>query len=534
MIERSGILKAVVGCVLMLMPVIAFGERQRGDSGQTTAAEGVDHHVREGKALFSLHVSETFVAQDQSSSGISLSPVSGAGGPDKPSDQWFVGRLFNAYVDEFKGTTPVGKELPRRALASPWEAPPFPMSEYQGNPLIGVPISTKEYPLMRALYGGPLGEMLKESRIRTYGWVNGSYNWSTNKNSNMPTSYWIAPDSVMLNQALFRVEREVDTVQTDHIDFGFRATVMYGYDYRYMTAGGWFDSQLHKRNQRYGIDPTELYADMYIPWVAQGLLLRVGRWVATPDIETQFAPDNYLGTHSILFTHDTYTQTGAMATVMLNQQWSVQGGVHAGTDMAPWYRGAVPTGMVGVRWVGLDNNDSLYVVLNSINNANYQDFELDGQPAGHTNFNIVNATWQHRFTSKIHTKTEGYYMWEKDAPVGGTVIIGPARSFGGGGGKGALIPGMSKAYGIVNYTAVAVSRRDYITIRNEWWRDETGFRSGFAGHYSSHTLGLSHQFNDVVMIRPEIGYYRNYDRAAFDLGTERDMVMVGVDTTLRF
>ena len=276
MIERSGILKAVVGCVLMLMPVIAFGERQRGDSGQTTAAEGVDNHVREGKALFSLHVSETFVAQDQSSSGISLSPVSGAGGPDKPSDQWFVGRLFNAYVDEFKGTTPVGKELPRRALASPWEAPPFPMSEYQGNPLIGVPISTKEYPLMRALYGGPLGEMLKESRIRTYGWVNGSYNWSTNKNSNMPTSYWIAPDSVMLNQALFRVEREVDTVQTDHIDFGFRATVMYGYDYRYMTAGGWFDSQLHKRNQRYGIDPTELYADMYIPLIGQGPLSRPG------------------------------------------------------------------------------------------------------------------------------------------------------------------------------------------------------------------------------------------------------------------
>ena len=80
----------------------------------------------------------------------------------------------------------------------------------------------------------------------------------------------------------------------------------------------------------------------------------------------------------------------------------------------------------------------------------------------------------------------------------------------------------------------AVSRRDYLTVRNEWWRDETGFRSGFAGHYSSHTLGLSHQFNDVVMIRPEVGYYRNYDRAAFDLGTEQDMVMVGFDTVFRF
>ena len=53
---------------------------------------------------------------------------------------------------------------------------------------------------------------------------------------------------------------------------------------------------------------------MYIPWVAQGLIVRVGRWIACPDIETQFAPDNYMGSHSLLFTFDTYTQTGIMAT----------------------------------------------------------------------------------------------------------------------------------------------------------------------------------------------------------------------------
>ena len=175
----------------------------------------------------------------------------------------------------------------------------------------------------------------------------------------MPTSYWIVPNSIVLNQAVFRIEREVDTVQTDHIDFGFRSTVLYGIDYRYMMAGGWGNRQLDVHNFLYGIDPTEQYIDTYIPWVAQGLHLRVGRWVATPDIETQFAPDNYVGSHSLLFTVDTYTQTGVMASVLLNKQWMVQGGVHAGTDMAPWYQGATPTGMVGVRWVSLDNNDSV-------------------------------------------------------------------------------------------------------------------------------------------------------------------------------
>ena len=40
--------------------------------------------------------------------------------------------------------------------------------------------------------------------------------------------------------------------------------------------------------------------------------MRVGRWIACPDIETQYAPDNYMGSHSLLFTYDTYTQTGVM------------------------------------------------------------------------------------------------------------------------------------------------------------------------------------------------------------------------------
>jgi hypothetical protein len=448
--------------------------------------------------------------------------------------EWFFGRLFNAYVDEFKGTAESGPDQPRRALPSPWDAPPFPMSEYQGYPLVGVPYSTKEYPLMKAINEGSFGDAIRASRIKGYGWINGSYNWSTSKNSNMPTSYWIVPNSIVLNQAVFRLEREADTVQTDHVDVGFRATALYGIDYRYMTAGGWLSDQLLKHNQLYGFDPTEMYADTYIPGVAQGLVLRIGRWIACPDIETQFAVDNYLGTHSLLFTFDTYTQTGAMATVMLNPQWMVQAAIHAGTDMAPWYQGAIATGMFGVRWVAPDNNDSVYLVLNNINNAKFRHFDVDGQPAGHDNFNYLVGTWQHRFTKDIHTKTESYYMWQYDAVVGGTPSIGPARSFGGGGGSGALLPGRSLAYGVVNYTMFAVAKRDYITVRNEWWKDERGMRSGFAGNYTSHTLGLSHQINDILMIRPEMGYYRNYERGAFDLGKNQDMFMIGFDTTLRF
>ncbi len=41
-----------------------------------------------------------------------------------------------------------------------------------------------------------------------------------------------------MDQAVLRFERQEDTVQTDHIDWGFRFTNLYGIDYRYLMAGG--------------------------------------------------------------------------------------------------------------------------------------------------------------------------------------------------------------------------------------------------------------------------------------------------------
>jgi hypothetical protein len=430
--------------------------------------------------------------------------------------------------------TPAPEGSTRRGLPEAFPSPPFPSAEYQGYPLVGVPPGDSVYPLTRALWDSPFGKYFQERRIKVYGWLNPSANLSTSDHSNMPSSYWIDANTVMLDQVVLRIEREVDSAQTDHVDVGFRSTFLYGTDYRYMTAGGWFSDQLLVHNRLYGFDPTEQYVDTYIPNVAEGLILRVGRWIACPDIETQFAPDNYMGSHSLLFTVDTYTQTGTMATVMLDKQWTVQAGLHAGTDMAPWYEGAIATGMAGVRWVALDNRDSIYLVLNAINNAKFQRFEVDGQPAGHDNFNYLVGTWQHKFSDDINTKTESYFMWQRDAVVGGTPSIGPTHEFGGGGGIGADIPGTTHTYGAVNYTMFRHSPKDYFTVRNEVIRDEDGERYGFAGTYTSHSIGWTYNFTPSMQFRPEVGYYRNWDRPAFDLGTDRGMLMAGFDVTLRF
>lgn len=426
------------------------------------------------------------------------------------------------------------KEPPRRALPAPFPSPPFPSGEYQGYPLVGVPPSDTVYPLMKAVYATCWGEAIKETRFQLYGWINFSGNRSNCKDSNTPDSYWIVPNRVELDQFVLRLERQVDSVQTDHIDWGIRSTFLYGIDYRYMTAGGWSSYQLLAHNYLYGYDFTEQYIDVYFPQVAEGLIVRVGRWIACPDIETQFAPDNYMGSHSLLFTFDTYTQTGIMFTVMLNKYWTVQAALHSGTDMAPWYKGAVATGMFGIRWVSYDNMDSIYLVLNSINSAKFRRFEYRGQKAGHDNFNYLVGTWQHKFSDEVHTKTEAYFMWQRDAVVGGTPSVGPTHSFGGGGGIGPNIPGTTLTFGAVNYTMFELSKSDFITVRNEYWRDVDGERSGFPGTYSSHAIGWTHNFNEIVQMRPEFGYYRNWTHKAFDLGKKRSLVMLGCDMTIRF
>ncbi len=421
----------------------------------------------------------------------------------------------------------------RRAQPAPFLSPPFPSSEYQGFPLIGLPPDTTRWPLMKVAQGTWVGDLLDSNRIRAYGWINGSGNLSTAHQSNTITSYWVVPNNVMLDQFVFRLERLTDSAQTDHIDWGFRATYDYGIDYRYFTAGGWFSDQLLVHNRLYGHDLTEVYAELYVPWVAQGMKLTVGRWIACPDIETQFAPDNFMGSHSIQFTVDVYTETGVMATVMLDKQWTVQACIHAGADMAPWYPGAQPTGMFGVRWVSEDNNDSFYTVLNAINNARFQYFDVHGVPAGHHNYNIIQTTWQHRFNERFQTRTEAYYLWEFNAAVGGTPSIGPVQ-FNSGGGLGATVPGLSGTYGVLNYTAYAFSKSDFVVFRNEWMKDDHGTRYGFAGNYTGNAVGWTHFVNPLLMIRPEIGYYRNWNNPAFDNGKRKDLLLAGVDVTLRF
>ncbi len=130
-------------------------------------------------------------------------------------------------------------------------------------------------------------------------------------------------------------------------------------------------------------------------------------------------------------------------------------------------------------------------------------------------------------------QTEGYFMWEQDAAVGGIPNI-DSFQYNSGGGLGPTVPGTSLTYGVLNYTMLQVSKKDFFTVRNDWMKDEHGTRYGFKGNDSSHSLGWTHNFAPALQVRPEVGYYRNYNGPAFDNGLKNDIWMAGFYMTVRF
>ncbi|HMD43468.1 MAG TPA: outer membrane beta-barrel protein [Candidatus Acidoferrum sp.] len=444
----------------------------------------------------------------------------------------FFSRFGKAYWKDWTGTASVEADQPRRGYPAPISSPPFPFSDwpYGGSPVIGAP-DTAGGPLMTAIYGGKHGEWWESSRVKIYGWVNSGFNFSTSTAhyGNAPASYYIQPNSIQLDQFALYIERAPDTVQKDHFDWGFRVTQLYGLDYRFTTAKGYFSNQLLKYNNGYGYDPVMAYVDLYFGQVADGMNIRIGRYISLPDIEAQLAPDNYTYSHSLLYTFDAYTQTGINITTKLNNHWLLQVGLSAGNDVAPWVGepDAKPTfnACVGYSW--RNGWDNVYTCDNSTNSGKY----------AYNNLQAYYTTWYHKFNSSWHMDTETWYMWEKNvpnvnSPAAASLLITNAN--------GAVCNTLTEItcyapeWAIVNYVAKEFSTKDYLSIRNEYMDDSRGQRTGFRTRYTENMIGWGHWFGTTVLIRPELRYEHAYDAPAYNDGTKKSQFVFASDLIWHF
>jgi hypothetical protein len=435
-------------------------------------------------------------------------------------------RLGAAYSNDwFPSPTTTASPAPeRRGFPAPLDSTPFPSSDYSvgGTPVIGAP-DTQTYPLMQAINGN-------RGRTKVYGWLNGGFDVSTSNKgdgANSPAAYYYNPNRVIPDQEVLYIERLPNEVQTDHVDWGFRLAQLYGQDYRYTTAKGYFSQQLLARNHEYGYDPVMMYVDIYVPHVAQGMNIRIGRYISLPDIEAQLAPNNYTYSHSILYTLDPYTQTGIVASIKLSDHWLVQGGFSGGNDVAPWAKDVKPTGTACVDYTWSKGGDALYTCANSFNDGKY----------AYNNLQSYYETWYHKINAHWHTDTEGWYMYERQVPNVAGNVANPIKTEIGA--NGAICAAgeqtcFAPEFAFVNYVEYERNTHNYFSFRNDFVDDIRGQRTGYATKYSEHLISYGHWIGSTILFRPEIRYEHSYDVAAYDLGTKKTQFVVAGDVTYHF
>jgi Putative beta-barrel porin-2, OmpL-like. bbp2 len=467
----------------------------------------------------------------------------------------FMSRFINYYRLEWgHDAAPADPKAPagRRAdwAPAPQTTPPMPFAEwpYGGSTNLGVTRpGSVDSPLMSALGNTATGQWMNDNHIQVYGWINTGGNLSTNtvRGGNVPAAYSYNPNTVQLDQAVVYIERLPDTVQKDHIDWGFRIAPIYGENYRYTTAYGLWSYQLLNENKNNGYDLPMAYGEVFIPQLAEGLLIRFGRFISIPDIEAQLAPNNYMYSHSMTYTFDNYTNTGVQATLATTKNWMVQLGLSVGSDTMPWNAGArltnllpgnalypgatflkdpgaVPSVTAGVRYTSDSGRDSVYVVADAINGGQW----------GYNNLQWYGLTAYHKFNEQWHISFETYNLHQSGVanitnPAVQSIIAGGGTPFSPqfipfnapGGAQCATTTALTcnaSVQTFLTYLNYKATPLDNISYRAEFYDDKQGQRTGTKTRYVETGIGWQHWFSPQIEIRPEVSFYKSLDANAFN------------------
>lgn len=435
--------------------------------------------------------------------------------------------------------------------ATPETTPPQPFTEwpYGGVTPIGVTRpGSIDSPLMVAMSNTSLGEWMNDNGFQLYGWVDPGFNVSSNTvrpGGNAPIAYAYTPNTIQLDQIVFYLDKFPDTVQQDHIDWGLRLSGIYGENYRYTTSFGIASYQLLKDNKVNGYDFPMIYGELYIPKILQGLVIRLGRYIALPDIEAQLAPNNYMYTHSFTYTYDNYTNEGLQLTLFATPALAFQLGASIGTEAAFWHMGehvtnplpgnalypgrsflkdpgAKPSFTACFRYTWNDGNDNIYPCADAINNGVW----------GYNNIQWYGTTYYHKFNDHWHVSYELYYNHESGVPNannptaeaiylgGGTPFSPQFMPFNAPAPischNATTLTCRGDALGTTLYLNYSPDPLDNFSFRPEYFYDPEGWRTGTRAAYLNFGFGWQHWLSPQIEIRPEIDWDRSINATAFN------------------
>jgi len=379
-------------------------------------------------------------------------------------------------------------------------------------------------PLMAGLSAIGLGDPLNMANINIYGYVEGGYFYdaSSPKSGHGPTfiGFNSFKSQGVLNKVDLSIERALDPAKKQ-FDIGFHVEGIWGTDAAFIHSNGLGDHQTG-RNQG---DLLQAYVDATMPGIP--LRIRAGKWIELAGFE-QFSaniygafgdPSKALYSYSYQFLYaEPGTQTGILATYVLNDQWSFDAGFTRGWNQSVKDSNGKLDFLGRITFTPSDKTSVIFVMTEG---PEFPPGVGSGLPKGD------NSHWWTALDLVVTQKIAD----NLNLGLGVDYVHAPH------------IPGFKSAQnwgGLAGYVSYVIDPHFTLNGRVEWYSDTSGFSTGaaFGANYYEATLGMSIKPapNDAIfsnlLLRPEIrSDYSN--RKVFDSGAKSQLTFA-IDAVFTF
>ena len=380
--------------------------------------------------------------------------------------------------------------------------------------------------LMSILGKAGLAKPLDKTGINLYGYVQGGYFYdisSSSRNSGPTYSGFNSyKNAAILDKISLNVERTVDPTKRK-LDFGFHVEGIYGADAAFVHSNGIADNQ----TSRHQGDLLQAYVDVTIPGMP--VRIRAGKWIELAGFE-QFSaniygafgdPSRALYTYSYQFLYaEPNTQTGVLATYVLNPQWSFDAGFTRGWNQSTQDANGALDFLGRITFAPSDKTSIIFVMTEGPEFPTGVGHNL---PKGdnHHWWTALDLVATQKITEKLSLGLGIDYVRAPHIPG----LTGGAKQWGG----------------VAGYVSYAIDPHLTLNTRLEWYRDAAhGFSTGapVSADYYEATVGVAikpfpnDKFLSKWLFRPEFRYDHS-NHPIFNSG-DKNQLTFSVDTLFTF
>lgn len=374
--------------------------------------------------------------------------------------------------------------------------------------------------LMSAVDKAGLAEFFNKTGIKLYGYAEGGYMYDTTapKPSDGPTflAFNNLRNTPVLDKISLNIERTVDPAKKQ-FDLGFRMEGIWGFDSKFIHSTGLGDTQ----TGRYQWDPLQAYVDVALPYLP--MKIRAGKWIELAGFEHFSAnlygafgdPMRALYSYSYQFFYaEPGTQTGVLATYVLNPQWTFDLGFTRGWNQSTRDSNRYLDLLGRITYTPSDKTSIIFVMTEG---PEYPIAVGRNLPEGDKKdwWTAMDLVITHKVTDKLSLGA-------------GFDLVNAPR-----------IPGLERGSkqwgGVAGYVSYAFDPRVTFNTRLEWFNDSSyGFATGapVGANYYEVTTGVAikpfpkDKFLSNLILRPEVRYDWS-DERVFGHGDKNQVAILG-------